>query len=378
MSKVAVRSLRRSFEGKRSVVAVDDLDLTVEDGQMLVLLGPSGCGKTTTLRCIAGLDTPDAGTISIGDAVVFDRSRRLAAPPNRRDIGMVFQSYALWPHKTVRDNIGYPLRARRIQGKGENLVENAAALVRCEELLDRYPSQLSGGQQQRVSLARGFVARPGVVLFDEPLSNLDARLRDQVRTDLHELHRRVGFTGIYVTHDQIEAMAIADRLAVMRAGKVVEQGTPAQIFNHPATDYTAEFVGYLNGLELTRDGTSNWTSPAGEIAGFAPAINAGLTAIHLRVRPEDVQVVEPDQPAATCFRIRRATIADAVFAGRTFDVVVQAGTLRLRASIPAMTDPRLIVPGVEVDVLLDHSSCRLFSVETGAAVVSEWREMAAS
>ena len=195
MSHVSIQSMTMHFDGKPPTKAVDDLDLEIEEGEFLVLLGPSGCGKTTTLRCLAGLETPSAGQISFGPTTVFDAERRVNLSPDKRNIGMVFQSYALWPHMTVRKNIAYPLKARRIkEGLKGGWVEETAALVDCGALLDRYPAQLSGGQQQRVALARGLVARPDLVLFDEPLSNLDARLRDQVRAEIHELHGRLSFT----------------------------------------------------------------------------------------------------------------------------------------------------------------------------------------
>src|SRR6186997_536116 len=176
------------------MVAIDDLDLEIEPGEFLVLLGPSGCGKTTTLRCIAGLETAEEGSISFDDRTVFDAAQGVNVPPNKRNLGMVFQSYALWPHMTVRKNIGYPLRTRKIKGEqASEWVQEVARLVDTSNLLDRYPAQLSGGQQQRVALSRGLVARPELVLFDEPLSNLDARLREQVRNELAELHHRLGF-----------------------------------------------------------------------------------------------------------------------------------------------------------------------------------------
>src|SRR5215211_3276025 len=203
MSGVMITGLTKRFEGKPSTVAVDDLDLEIEPGEFLVLLGPSGCGKTTTLRCIAGLETADEGAIAFGDRTVFDAARGIDVPPNKRNIGMVFQSYALWPHMTVRKNIGYPLRTKGMKRPQANeWIEEVARLVETTSLLDRYPAQLSGGQQQRVALSRGLVARPDLVLFDEPLSNLDARLRDQVRAEIHELHERLQFTAVYVTHDQ--------------------------------------------------------------------------------------------------------------------------------------------------------------------------------
>ena len=227
MSYVTIEGLNKHFAGKPPTTAIDDLDLEIEEGEFLVLLGPSGCGKTTTLRCLAGLETPSSGAISFGGRTVFDSGSRIDTSPDKRNLGMVFQSYALWPHMTVRKNIGYPLRARKIpKSECRGWVEDVAALVDCGQLLDRYPAQLSGGQQQRVALARGLVARPDLVLFDEPLSNLDARLRDQVRAQIHELHERLRFTAVFVTHDQREALALGDRLAIMKAGRIEQFDTP--------------------------------------------------------------------------------------------------------------------------------------------------------
>ena len=251
MSDVRLRGLTKRWQGKPPVTAVDNLDLDVQSGEFLVLLGPSGCGKTTTLRCIAGLETANTGEIHFGDAAVFDAARGVNVPPNKRRIGMVFQSYALWPHMTVRKNIGYPLRAQRTdRATARKWVEETAALVDCDPLLERYPGQLSGGQQQRVAVARGLVARPELVLFDEPLSNLDARLRDQVRTEIHELHGRLGFTAVYVTHDQSEALALGDRLAIMRTGRIEQLATPEEVYEEPATEYVAGFIGMSNRFRL--------------------------------------------------------------------------------------------------------------------------------
>ena len=218
-SQFAVSGLTKTYG---SNVVVDQLDLEIEQGEFLVLLGPSGCGKTTTLRCLAGLETPQGGSISFGGRHVFDASTKTDVPAHKRNIGMVFQSYALWPHMTVRDNIRYPLKVRKLkQAIADGAVEKAAEMVDCGALLDRYPSQLSGGQQQRVAVARGLVAQPDLVLFDEPLSNLDARLRDQVRSQIHQLHQSLGFTAVFVTHDQAEAFALADRIAIMKSGRIV-------------------------------------------------------------------------------------------------------------------------------------------------------------
>src|SRR4051812_46035257 len=254
MSDLQVAGLIKNFGGRNAVNVIDGLDLHVEEGEFLILLGPSGCGKTTTLRCIAGLESPSSGSISFGGRTVFDAPAKVNLAPNKRDVGMVFQSYALWPHMTVRKNIAYPLRARHERrGLQDGWVDDIAVAVDCGELLSRYPSQLSGGQQQRVALARGLVARPAVILFDEPLSNLDARLREQVRNELAELHHRLGFTAVYVTHDQSEALALGDRLAIMRNGRIEQQGTPREVFAAPSSEYVAGFIGMGNRLELHED-----------------------------------------------------------------------------------------------------------------------------
>ncbi len=269
MSHVSIHSMTKRFDGKPPATPVDDLDLEIEEGEFLVLLGPSGCGKTTTLRCLAGLETPNTGQIQFGSATMFDAERRVNLSPDKRNIGMVFQSYALWPHMTVRKNIEYPLKARRLkEGIKNGWVEETAALVDCGGLLDRYPAQLSGGQQQRVALARGLVARPELVLFDEPLSNLDARLRDQVRAEIHELHGRLGFTAVFVTHDQSEALALGDRLAIMRNGRIEQYDTPEGVFEHPATEYVAAFIGMSNRLVCER--ADNGWGCDGQVLGGAP------------------------------------------------------------------------------------------------------------
>lgn len=258
-SQFRVSNLTKTF-GSNTIV--DQLDLDIEDGEFLVLLGPSGCGKTTTLRCIAGLETPEGGSITFKDHTVFDASARINVPAYKRNIGMVFQSYALWPNMTVRENIRYPLKVRRMKSAmASGQVETAAGMVDCGALLDRYPSQLSGGQQQRVAVARGLVAQPDLVLFDEPLSNLDARLRDQVRSQIHQLHQRLGFTAVFVTHDQAEAFALGDRLAIMKAGKIEQYDTPERVYETPSSDYVAAFIGMANRLELVRR-HEGWTTRA--------------------------------------------------------------------------------------------------------------------
>jgi iron(III) transport system ATP-binding protein len=343
MSQVRIEGLTKRFAGKPPAVAVDGLSLSIESGEFVVLLGPSGCGKTTTLRSLAGLETPDEGHISLGGQTVLDIRGKINLPPNKRRIGMVFQSYALWPHMTVRRNIGYPLRARREnREKSREWLEETARLVDCASLLDRFPAQLSGGQQQRVALARGLVARPDLVLFDEPMSNLDARLRDQVRAQLHELHGRLGFTAVFVTHDQSEALALGDRMAIMNAGRIEQLDTPQRVFEEPSTEYVAGFIGMSNRLVLRRLGT-------GWLAGEEPAGGEPLTAelpvprsqaeVSVRLRPDDLLLARPDQQPPPGTVALPAEVVDAQFGGRHMDVVVTAGGTRLHAKAPLAASP---------------------------------------
>ncbi len=235
MAQVLFRHLTKRYG---DVVAVDDLNLEVQDTEFVVLLGPSGCGKTTTLRCLAGLESPSEGEIYIGDRLVNDLD------PKDRNVAMVFQSYALYPHMSVRRNIEFPLKAEGLeQGDRRKKVEWAATLLGIDQLLDRRPRQLSGGERQRVALARAIVREPSVFLLDEPLSNLDAKLRAAARDDLLEFQRRLGITTIYVTHDQVEAMGMGDRIAVMNAGKVRQLGTPEEVYHDPADTFVATFIG---------------------------------------------------------------------------------------------------------------------------------------
>jgi iron(III) transport system ATP-binding protein len=336
VSSVSIRGLSKRFAGKPPTTAIDDLDLEIEPGEFLVLLGPSGCGKTTTLRCVAGLETADEGSIAFGDRPVFDAARGIDVPPNKRNIGMVFQSYALWPHMTVRKNVGYPLRARKIKGRQANeWIEEVARLVDTTNLLDRYPAQLSGGQQQRVALSRGLVARPDLVLFDEPLSNLDARLRELVRTEIHELHGRLEFTAVYVTHDQTEALALGHRLAIMRSGALEQLGRPDEIFEEPATEYVADFIGMSNRLVFERH-ESGWAYDGEPIDRDLSWLHTSSTEVIARTRSEDVHLAPPDTTTRWPETVALpATVVDSEFGGRHIDVVVTIGLTRVLSRIPA-------------------------------------------
>lgn len=248
-ARISVRGLRKHFTRASGEVtrAIDDIDLDVFPGEILILLGPSGCGKTTLLRAISGLDNPDDGKIMISGRSVYDGTRRGTVPPERRPVSMVFQSYGLWPHLTVFENIAYPLRAEKrpkpeIRERVQSVIDN----VGIAGLERQYPTQLSGGQQQRVALARAVVSASDVVLFDEPLSNVDAKVRDQLRIEILRLQRRLGFTAVYVTHDQDEAMALGTRIAVLDAGRIAQLATPEEIYESPANAYVARFVGTVD------------------------------------------------------------------------------------------------------------------------------------
>ena len=293
---VELVGVRKEYEG--GVVAVHGVDLCVRAGEFVVLVGPSGCGKSTTLRMIAGLESISAGTISIGGRVVND------VPPADRDIAMVFQSYALYPHMSVRDNMAFALRLRkRSAAEIHSRVEAAAETLGLGALLDRTPRQLSGGQRQRVAIGRAIVREPRVFLFDEPLSNLDAALRSEMRRELATLHRKLAATMIYVTHDQVEAMTLGDRIVVMHEGRIAQVDTPANVYDRPRDTYVAGFLGSppMNLLpgQLTRHG-DHWSVRVGSVSGFSLALPPGLAAAAERhgartvvvgVRPEHFGVV---------------------------------------------------------------------------------------
>ncbi|HMA80016.1 MAG TPA: ABC transporter ATP-binding protein, partial [Candidatus Binatia bacterium] len=246
MSDLIIEGLVKNF-GK--VRAVDSVSLTVKSGTLTTLLGPSGCGKTTTLNSIAGLDPIDEGIIRVGDFVLNDSKRGIALQPEERELGMVFQSYALWPHMKVYDNLAFGLKLKKVSdAETKRRIKETLELVSLVEMEQRYPFQLSGGQQQRVALARAVVAQPRLLLLDEPLSNLDAKVREQARFWLRDFQRRLGITTVFVTHDQVEALSMCDRVAVMDGGRLIQFGTPFEIYERPRHPFIADFVGRTNKL----------------------------------------------------------------------------------------------------------------------------------
>ncbi|MDH2327767.1 ABC transporter ATP-binding protein [Cereibacter sp. SYSU M97828] len=312
---ISIENLTKRFD---TAFAVEDVSLTVPEGGFLVLLGPSGCGKSTMLRMLAGLEGPSSGAIRFGGRVVADG--RMSMPPEKRGAGLVFQSYALWPHMTVAGNVDWPLKVGHVQDRA-TLVAEALKMMGLGALAERYPSEISGGQQQRVALARMIAARPKYMLFDEPLSNLDATLRVEMRHEIARIHRMTGATAVYVTHDQTEAMTLASHVAVMRAGRVEQFGTPEDLLARPASSFVAGFVGTPPAnLIPVRDGA--W------FARLPDAALRGATG-HAMVRAEDLSLADPGP------RTVQAELVEAIpMVGRRL-VTVRADGMRLSVVAPA-------------------------------------------
>ncbi|MGD9827226.1 MAG: ABC transporter ATP-binding protein [Hyphomicrobiaceae bacterium] len=329
---IVVKDLVKSYGSNKVVHAIS---FSLEQGEFVGLLGPSGCGKTTTLRCIAGLEDANGGTISIEGEVVSDPANGIMRPAHSRNVGMVFQSYAIWPHMTVAQNVGFPLTIRKM-GKKEvaERVDWALGIVGMQELAARLPSQLSGGQQQRVALARAVVGQPRVLLFDEPLSNLDAKLRDATRAEIRRLQRQLNIAAIYVTHDQAEALSMSDRVIVMDRGHIMQEGPPKDLYRRPANRFVADFVGVASFVEvMPTDDRLAWRTPDGttiRVAEPAPATSAG-GAMQLMVRPE-AALLSPASaaPAGHGRNVLPGRIVEASYLGSHTEYVVEMGGSRVR------------------------------------------------
>jgi iron(III) transport system ATP-binding protein len=341
MSNIVLERVSRKFG---DFTAVSGVDLAVREGEFVTLLGPSGCGKTTTLRMVAGLEQNTGGRISIGGRVVSDAERGLFVPAERRALGMVFQSYAIWPHMTVFDNVAYPLRVRRM-GRSDirARVLEALKLVEMADYADRPAPALSGGQQQRVAIARALVFEPALLLLDEPLSNLDARLRAQMGSEFRALQKRLGITSLYVTHDQQEAMALSDRVVVMQAGRVLQIGAPEEIYQRPLSQAVASFFGSPNLLPATvvncarLDDADFALSVRGSgwegMCRAAEARAAGADVL-VMVRPENVRVAEGAKQANGVLSGR---VVQSSFHGARRSVTVEVNGSLMHAEVPAMT-----------------------------------------
>ena len=374
---VRVSAIHKSFG---SIPALRGVGFDVALGRTVSLLGPSGCGKTTMLRSIAGLETPDAGRIGIGNTVVFDSEQMINLPPERRQIGMVFQSYAVWPHMTVGQNVGFPLKIRQTATNVIKLkVHEVLNLVGLTGFAERPSTNLSGGQQQRVALARAIVHEPRLVLFDEPLSNLDAKLRQQMRTELKLLQDRLGFTAIYVTHDQEEALALSDTIVVMNHGRVEAIAPPRELFNNPRTPFVANFVGFDN----LYDGKVDWIGGTG---GNIPAtrgrpaqpISVSIGGISVRCFWQGDKAPWLGMPVTIAFRSERVglchstagkrdssetnfyegTVEACVYLGKSLDCLVTTAALRLHAIGPG---DAAIEPGDNIVVSIAPEDCAVFS-----------------
>jgi iron(III) transport system ATP-binding protein len=363
---LTINNLVKSFgRDAARVFAVDAVSLEVGVGEMFTLLGPSGCGKTTTLRAVAGLERPDSGRIVVGDRVLFDGDG-LNVPANQRGLGMVFQSYAIWPHMTVFDNVAFPLQVRkRSQRPGKREIRERVAKVletmELGHLADRQATKLSGGQQQRLALARAIIIEPPLMLLDEPLSNLDAKLRESLRYELKRLQRELGITSIYVTHDQIEALALSTTIAVMKEGSVLQTGRPREVYESPNCRFVAEFIGtsnFLRGKVVGREGECvDIDTEAGRVRLESPVQVPVGDEVLAAVRPESLEI----STTGWGNRVNEwpGTVTNRAFLGDAIDHIVRVGQcgLRVRGN-PAVS----IKPGTEIFVATEPSKVTLVPV----------------
>jgi iron(III) transport system ATP-binding protein len=366
---VEVSNLVKHFrrESGSVVRAIDDVSLQVGKGDFVVLLGPSGCGKTTLLRTIAGLETPDSGSISIGGRTQFSSTDGIEVPPERRNISMVFQSYALWPHMTAAKNVAYPLESRRkvkiTKAEKTRRVREVLELVGVGELERQYPSQLSGGQQQRIALARALVSNDDLVLFDEPLSNVDAKVREQLRIEILTMQRALGFTALFVTHDQTEAMELAHRIAVLDSGRIAQFGTPQEIYARPATRYVAQFIGAINEVvgtvvSITGDDIEI-ESTSGRVFGTRDGATFKVgDQVAAMWRPERgvLSAAEPQTPNRWQGRVKTP-----LFAGSHTEYVVSVGDDEVRLWSPRSD---LVPPDSEAWVSVAPNDVRVLPADT--------------
>src|SRR6266536_5953791 len=362
---LAVKDLRLTYQTDQgNVDAVRGVSFTVEHGNFYTLLGPSGCGKTSTLRCIAGLETPSSGHIEIGQKVVYSSAARTLVPPHRRDIGMVFQSYAIWPHMTVYDNVAFPLAhgQKKLPRKlVRERVMRALSLVQLDALAQRPAPQLSGGQQQRVALARAIASEPAVLLLDEPLSNLDAKLREDMRHEIKTLVRRLGTTTLYVTHDQLEALSMSDRVALVNNGNIVQEGAPRDVYLRPADSFAANFLGRTNLLEGT---VADMVAGAvetrwGVLHCALPAWASQGSDVTIGFRPESV-VLSDGKAAEDGLG---GKVAAASFVGDAVEYQIDLGGRMVRAK-----GQPFVVLNEGRDVLVRVPSERCYILEQSAAV----------
>ena len=358
--EISIKGLNKNYysEGK-TIAALDHVDLTIPANRIFTLLGPSGCGKTTLLRCIVGLEMPDSGEISIGDEVVFSMEKGIYVPPDRRGLGMVFQTYAIWPHMNVFDNVAYPLQTRN-EPKEEIVRKVARTLhfVQLDGFEKRPATKLSGGQQQRVALARALIAEPKVILFDEPLSNLDAKLREETRKELRTFLTELKITAVYVTHDRIEALSLSDTVAVMRSGRIIEMGTPWEIYFDSDRRFVADFIGRANFIEgkvsTSEDSFTMIDSAIGPIACEKKTEASPGKAVTVCIRPEFIRVLKGDQQVGR--NIFRGMVESLVFVGDAYEGEIRVGETLLIFRIEPTTAVR---EGEEIALHFDPRHCSI-------------------
>ncbi|ESP86792.1 ABC transporter ATP-binding protein [Candidatus Halobonum tyrrellensis] len=362
MATIDITKLRKEFgDDGEQIVAVDDFNLTIRDGEFLVFVGPSGCGKTTTLRCIAGLEDVTSGTIEFDGRDVTDQRAR------ERDVAMVFQNYALYPHMTVRKNIAFPLRLSTKQSSAEidEQVEDVADLLGIGTLLEQKPRELSGGQQQRVALGRAIIRDPEVFLMDEPLSNLDAKLRSKMRTELQELQSELDVTTAYVTHDQTEAMAMGDRIAVLNGGELQQVGTASEVYRSPTNEFVASFIGSpsinlftaeVSGTTLSGPGGFEYTLEDGSLV-------TGRESVRMGIRPEDMRLEAGGAVPST------VTVVEQM--GNENFLYAEMGDIDITARIESVMNPE---EGTDVEFGFDESDLYLFDVNTSEALKTKTGE----
>jgi iron(III) transport system ATP-binding protein len=355
MPDVAVKNLRKDFGG---ITVLHEVSFTIKDGEFFTLLGPSGCGKSTTLSCLAGLEQPTSGSIAVGDTVLVDDSSNKFVPPEERNLGMVFQSYALWPHMTLAENLAMPLNIRKVsKAEQKTLIHAALGKVGLAHLAHRYPHQLSGGQQQRVALARALDYSPKVLLLDEPLSNLDAKLREQARVWLKRLQSELGITTVYVTHDQEEALAMSDRIAVMSNGHMLQVAPPHEIYERPATAEVAAFIGRSNFIDGTvvsaRGGAATVRlEESGETINVAVSDQAATgDLVTVAFRPEKVFLTNRGAELPADAIVLNADIMTTSYVGSRYEYDLKYGskTLMVDSTTGGLTGAvRLVVPAEAV------------------------------
>jgi len=356
MSGVRISGLTKRYA---DLAAVEDLHLDVAPGELVALLGPSGCGKTTTLRLVAGLLRPEAGEIWVGQRCIS--SAAAVVPPERRRMAMIFQSYALWPHMTVRENVAYGLRFKPelSRTERERRVNKMLKVVQLTGLEARYPGELSGGQQQRVAVARALVIEPEILLLDEPLSNLDANLREEMRFEIRRLHEAFGITTLYVTHDQAEAMVISDRVAVLNKGRVAQVGTPEELFRRPRSRFVAEFIGNTNLVETTATGRSTVAKGALGLRIAADDLAPGAPVL-VSIRPHEIKLAPGNATANAAapgaVNMLRAAIGRASYLGTAVDYEVRVDASDVVLRVTAPVSPRL-KPGDAVTLAIDPAVC---------------------